>query len=196
MNSQLIRLVFTGFLKNRRKTKDRKKKSKDGDPDNEQKDIGSDGEERGRSETPTPEHNEEEGVRNPPRDANDPWADFNQPPKKSFYSSSDSDSDDEEVKKIRVSIRPVAPGASGRSATSASVDELQRAVVGLDLNASTLPVSFLVYGQNGSNAHSTVQTKGRSKSVMKDRIMKEAIGTGSQTLKLKVDVVCLFEKKH
>ena len=51
MNSQLIRLVFTGFLKNRRKTKDRKKKSKDGDPDNEHKDIGSDGEERGGSET-------------------------------------------------------------------------------------------------------------------------------------------------
>ena len=197
MNSQLIRLVFTGFLKNRRKTKDRKKKSKDGDPDNEHKDIGSDGEERGRSETPTPEHNEEEGVRNPPRDANDPWADFNQPPKKSFYSSSDSDSDDEEVKKIRVNIRPVAQGASGRSATSASVDELQRAVVGLDLNASTLPVSGLTlkYSHYGSNVNST-QTKGRSKSVMKDRIMKEAMGTGSQTLKLKVDFVCLFEKKH
>ena len=140
MNSNLIRLVFTGFLKNRRKTKERKKsvKSKDGDPENEHKDIGSDGEERGRSETPTPENNEEEAGQ--PR-ASDPWADFNQPPKKSFYSSSDSDSDDEEVKKIRVNIRPVAVGAgAGRSATSASVDELQRAVVGLDLNAATLPV--------------------------------------------------------
>ena len=113
-------------------------KSKDGDPENEHKDIGSDGEERGRSETPTPENNEEEAGQ--PR-ASDPWADFNQPPKKSFYSSSDSDSEDEEVKKIRVNIRPVAVGAgAGRSATSASVDELQRAVVGLDLNAATLPV--------------------------------------------------------
>jgi len=153
----------SGFLKNRRK-KDRKKSSKaKDDPENENKDIGSDGEERGRSETPTPEHNDDEGYKNPPppSEANDPWADFNQSNKKSFYSSSDSDTDDEEVKKIKINIRPVAAGPA-RAATSASVDELQKAVGGIDLNAATLP------------------TKGRSKSAM-----REAITSGSQTLRLK-----------
>ena len=132
-------LFIAGFLKNRRKKESRKKsvKSKD-DPEAENKDIGSDGEERGRSETPTPENNDDEGFRPQP---SDPWADFNQSNKKSFYSSSDSDSDDEEVKKIRINIKPVEAGSS-RSATSASVDELQRAALGLDLNASTLPVSL------------------------------------------------------
>merc|ERR1719318_1502988 len=130
----------SGFLKNRRK-KDRKKSSKaKDDTENENKDIGSDGEERGRSETPTPEHNDDEGYKNPPpsSEANDPWADFNQSNKKSFYSSSDSDTDDEEVKKIKINIRPVAAGPA-RAATSASVDELQKAVGGIDLNAATLP---------------------------------------------------------
>ena len=151
--------IFPGFLKNRKK-KDRKKsiKSKDSleaERETEQKDIGSDGEERGRSETPTPDQNDDEGFRNsrgshqhqPPssssnnNNSNDPWADFNQPEKKSFYSSSDSDSDDEEVKKIRVNIRPIeAVAGAARSATSASVDELQRAVGGIDLNVATLPV--------------------------------------------------------
>jgi hypothetical protein len=153
----------SGFLKNRRK-KDRKKstKAKD-DVENENKDIGSDGEERGRSETPTPEHNDDDGYKNPPppSEGSDPWADFNQANKKSFYSSSDSDTDDEEVKKIKINIRPVAAGPA-RAATSASVDELQKAVGGIDLNAATLP------------------TKGRSKSAM-----REAIGSGSQTLRLK-----------
>jgi len=153
----------SGFLKNRRK-KDRKKstKTKD-DTENENKDIGSDGEERGRSETPTPEHNDDDGYKNPPppSEASDPWADFNQSNKKSFYSSSDSDTDDEEVKKIKINIRPVAAGPA-RAATSASVDELQKAVGGIDLNAATLP------------------TKGRSKSAM-----REAITSGSQTLRLK-----------
>ena len=140
MNSQLIKLVFTGFLKNRKK-KDRKKsiKTKD-DPENEHKDIGSDGEERGRSETPTPENNDDEGYSKPPHgDSNDPWADFNQK-QKSFYSSSDSDSDDEEVKKIRINIRPVAAGEGNGRSTSASVDVLKSAIEGLDINAATLPV--------------------------------------------------------
>ena len=76
----------------------------------------------------------------PPR-TTDPWADFNQENKKSFYSSSDSDSDDEEVKKIKINIRPVSEGERTRAATSASVDELQRAVGGIDLSVATLPVS-------------------------------------------------------
>ena len=137
--------LFVGFLKNRRK-KDRKKssKSKD-DTENESKDIGSDGEERGRSETPTPEHNDDEHFKNPPpSEGNDPWADFNQANKKSFYSSSDSDSDDEEVKRIKINIRPVASGPA-RAATSASVDELQKAVGGIDLNVATLPVSICLF---------------------------------------------------
>ena len=140
-------ILIAGFLKNRRKKDSRKKsvKAKD-DNEGEAKDIGSDGEERGRSETPTPENNDEDGgYKHQPSSshlANDPWADFNQPAKKSFYSSSDSDSDDDEVKKIRINIRPVETGAGGgRSGTSASVDELQKAVVGLDLNVATLPVS-------------------------------------------------------
>ena len=137
----LMITLSVGFLKNRRK-KDRKKSKAKDDTENDNKNIGSDGEERGRSETPTPEHNNhKEGFKNPqPRpEANDPWADFNQSNKKSFYSSSDSDTDDEEVKKIKINIRPVAAGAA-RAATSASVDELQRAVGGIDLSAATLPV--------------------------------------------------------
>lgn len=147
MNSHLIKLVFTGFLKNRRKKDSRKKSKAKDDTENENKEIGSDGEERGRSETPTPEHNDDDSYKNAPRvDANDPWADFNQPAKKNFYSSSDSDSDDDEVKKIRINIKPVAVGTGAeRSKTSASVDELQRAVIGLDLNASTLPVCISFY---------------------------------------------------
>jgi len=155
----------TGFLKNRRK-KDRKKssKSKD-DTENESKDIGSDGEERGRSETPTPEHNDDEHFKNPPpSEGNDPWADFNQANKKSFYSSSDSDSDDEEVKRIKINIRPVASGPA-RAATSASVDELQKAVGGIDLNVATLPKrqtpSSEVEASGVKRSQSTVQmTKG------------------------------------
>ena len=150
MGLLLINCLFPGFLKNRRK-KDRKKSNKSKDElETEPKDIGSDGEERGRSETPTPEQNEEEGFRNPPSSSNnnasDPWADFNQPEKKSFYSSSDSDSDDEEVKKIRINIKPIeVGGGTARSATSASVDELQRAVGGIDLNVATLPVRFSLF---------------------------------------------------
>lgn len=155
----------TGFLKNRRK-KDRKKSSKaKDDTENESKDIGSDGEERGRSETPTPEHNDDEHFKNPPpSEGNDPWADFNQANKKSFYSSSDSDSDDEEVKRIKINIRPVASGPA-RAATSASVDELQKAVGGIDLNVATLPKrqtpSSEVEPSGVKRSQSTVQmTKG------------------------------------
>jgi hypothetical protein len=48
-------LLFSGFLKGRKK-KERSKKGKGKeDGEAEGKDIGSDGEERGRSETPTPD---------------------------------------------------------------------------------------------------------------------------------------------
>jgi len=143
-----------GFLKGRKKKESKKRKPKDED-ENEAKEMGSDGEDRRRSETPTPEtpiqqQVEDGGYSEPPAPAvaTDPWADLQQQPvKKSFYSSSDSDSDDE-IKKIKVKIRPV--NSSTRSATSASVDELQKAITGIDLTMATLP------------------TKGRSKSVMKE----------------------------
>lgn len=131
-----------GFLKSRKK-KERSKKGKskeEGGTETENKEIGSDGEERRRSETPTPDQTED-GYSEPPPDraniATDPWADFQQPTnKRASYSSSDSDSDDE-IKKIKVKIRPA--NSSGRSATSASVDELQKAIGSIDLTMSTLP---------------------------------------------------------
>jgi len=66
----------------------------------------------------------------------DPWADFNRPAK-NFYSSSD-ESDDDTKRKIKVEIKPVTAAANGSSGasgavSSASVDELQRAVGGLEL---------------------------------------------------------------
>merc|ERR1719447_1529146 len=149
--------ALSGFLKkpiSNRKAK--KKKSKGGKEEGEEgKEMGSDGEER-RSETPTPEHGDlmedsSTGAggsyrETPPNislpgPASDPWADFNQPTsRKNFYSSSDSDSDDDEVKKTNkwkgITIRPATAGPSANS--SASVDELQRVVGGLDISA-TLP---------------------------------------------------------
>ncbi len=67
----------------------------------------------------------------------DPWADFNHPTK-SFYSSSDESDDDTTKKKIRVEIKPVVPNGSGGAdgsspAISASLNELERAVGGLEI---------------------------------------------------------------
>lgn len=59
----------------------------------------------------------------------DPWADFNQP-SKSFYSSSD-ESDDETKRKIKINIKPI--NGEGDKRKSATVDELQKAVGGLEL---------------------------------------------------------------
>ena len=97
------------------------------------------------------------------------------------------------MKKIKINIRPVAAGPA-RAATSASVDELQKAVGGIDLNAATLPVSENLFVDFPSNRGGELsfndiihlpmicQTKGRSKSAM-----REAITSGSQTLRLKVE---------
>lgn len=77
--------LCTGFLRRRNK----KKKREDEDS---QKEIGSEGEEMTRkSQTPTPDVDEEGYSRQPSsstHDGSDPWADFNQPNKK-FDSSSD-----------------------------------------------------------------------------------------------------------
>jgi len=132
--SQGAKKEGTGFLKNRRK-KDRKKSTKSKTEDDRSDDDR-------RSETPTPDQMDEDSSKqnrlSAAETATDPWADFNQPTKKSFYSSSDSDSEDESViKKINVKIKDIneVKGA----ATSASVDEIHTALKGIELNVSTLP---------------------------------------------------------
>merc|ERR1719391_759984 len=176
--SLAVKKESVGFLKkpiSNRKAK--KKKSKGGKEDGEEsKEMGSDGEER-RSETPTPEHGELEdssGVgaggsyrETPPSislpgPASDPWADFNQPAsRKNFYSSSDSDSDDDEVKKTNkwkgITIKPATAGPSANS--SASVDELQRVVGGLDISATLpkRPTPSAELNNDGQRSQSTQQ---------------------------------------
>ena len=83
---------MTGFLRrNRRKDKKKKNAEKDQDGGESVKDIGSDGEDVRKSETPTPEVDDEGYSKQPPHPGasgtNDPWSDFNQ--SKAFDSSSD-----------------------------------------------------------------------------------------------------------
>ena len=54
------------------------------------------------------------------------WTDFNQQEQKSFSSDNDSDDEDEEINKICFQIKPI-------SATTVSVEELQRAAASLHL---------------------------------------------------------------
>jgi len=123
----------TGFLRRKdKKRRDKKKKSsgKDEDGGESVKDIGSDGEDVRKSETPTPEVDDEGYSKQPPASstsANDPWSDFNQT--KTFDSSSDDSDDDTSKRKIKVSIKPV----SNTDVISASVDELRSAVGVLEL---------------------------------------------------------------
>jgi len=121
----------TGFLRrNRRKDKKKKSTGKDEDGGESVKDIGSDGEDVRKSETPTPEVDDEGYSKQPPASsasANDPWSDFNQT--KTFDSSSDDSDDDTSKRKIKVSIKPV----SNTDVISASVDELRSAVGVLEL---------------------------------------------------------------
>ncbi len=125
--------MLLGFLR-RNKRKEKKKKSsagKEEDGSESVKDMGSDGEENRKSETPTPEV-DEEGYSKPPRQSTsnqDPWADFNQ--SKSFYSSSDDSDDETTRRKIKVEIKPVTSNGGGKSV--ASVDELRSVVTGLEL---------------------------------------------------------------
>ena len=92
---------LTGFLRrNRRKDKKKKSSNKDEDGTESVKDIGSDGEDVRKSETPTPEVDDEGYSKQPPAasaGASDPWADFNQ--SKTFDSSSD-DSGTDRVNKM------------------------------------------------------------------------------------------------
>ena len=113
----------------------------------EEKDIWSEEEERGWSdwsdwsEITTQDQNDDEGFRNPWGDhghqpsvsvnnkSDDPWGDFNQLEQTSFSSESDSDDEDDEIIKIRFKIKPI-------TATTASVEELQRAASSLNLHST------------------------------------------------------------
>ncbi|RZF42397.1 hypothetical protein LSTR_LSTR004205 [Laodelphax striatellus] len=123
------------FLKSRRRRKDKtSKKKKDGAPDNtSNKDDKSDNEEKedigNKSKTPTPDV-DEEGYCIRPKIEN--WEND----KLSFYSSSDTDSDDERERKIHVEIKPLSNGAGPMSA---SVDELRATVENLSLS----PIAIL-----------------------------------------------------
>lgn len=127
-----------GFLRSRReKRKEKKaKKKKDGTDITSSKEEKSDvkngsvdasredKEDNRKSETPTPEV-DEEGYCIKPKP--DPWEND----KGSFYSSSDTDSDDEREHKIHVEIKPLS---NGSAPMSASVDELRATVENLSLS--------------------------------------------------------------
>ncbi|XP_075219582.1 F-BAR domain only protein 2 isoform X2 [Lycorma delicatula] len=144
------------FLRSRReKRKERKaKKKKDGTPDNtSNKDEKSDAEDKEdnsrKSKTPTPDV-DEDGYSIRPKV--DPWEND----KGSFYSSSDTDSDDERERKIHVEIKPLS---NGSGPMSASVDELRATVENLSLSPVGVPP-----GRRGSTADTEHHMK-RSQSV-------------------------------
>ncbi|XP_046682070.1 F-BAR domain only protein 2-like isoform X2 [Homalodisca vitripennis] len=143
-----------GFLRSRReKRKEKKaKKKKDGSQDNtSNKDEKSDIEEKEdgqKSKTPTPEVDEEGYCIRPKLD---PW----DHEKGSFYSSSDTDSEDEREQKIHVEIKPLG---NGTGPISASVDELRATVENISLS----PLGTAT-GRRGSNAED--HTMKRSQSV-------------------------------
>ncbi|PNF33745.1 F-BAR domain only protein 2 [Cryptotermes secundus] len=143
-----------GFLRSRReKRKEKKaKKKKDGSDNTSSKEDKSDLEDKEdsrKSETPTPEVDEEGYCIRPKVDL---WEND----KGSFYSSSDTDSDDDREHKIHVEIKPLS---NGSAPMSASVDELRATVENLSLS----PVA-MVSGRRGSNAESDHHMK-RSQSV-------------------------------
>lgn len=87
-----------------------------------------------KSETPTPEVDEDGFCIRPKAD---PWEN-----EKGFYSSSDTDSEDERERKIRVEIKPLS---NGGAPMSASVDELRATVENLSLSpAPTVRCALLV----------------------------------------------------
>ncbi|XP_066602568.1 F-BAR domain only protein 2-like isoform X1 [Prorops nasuta] len=140
-----------GFLRSRReKRKEKKaKKKKDVTETNSNKEEKSDLEDKDdsrKSETPTPEVDEDGFCIRPKPD---PWEN-----EKGFYSSSDTDSEDERERKIHVEIKPLS---NGGAPMSASVDELRATVENLSLSA--VPA-----GRRGSNTDSDHHMK-RSQSV-------------------------------
>ncbi|CAG2053027.1 unnamed protein product [Timema podura] len=142
------------FLRSRRdKRKEKKsKKKKDGSDsmsNKEDKSDVDDKEERGKSDTPTPEV-DEEGYCIRPKVEN--WEND----KASFYSSSDTDSDDERERKIHVEIKPLS---NGSAPISASVDELRATVENISLSSV-----IMASGRRSSTADSDHHMK-RSQSV-------------------------------
>ncbi|XP_018043627.1 PREDICTED: F-BAR domain only protein 2 isoform X2 [Atta colombica] len=137
-----------GFLRSRReKRKEKKaKKKKDLMDTSSNKEEKEDKEDSRKSETPTPEVDEDGFCIRPKPD---PWEN-----EKGFYSSSDTDSEDERERKIRVEIKPLS---NGGAPMSASVDELRATVENLSLSPAPT-------GRRGSNTDSDHHMK-RSQSV-------------------------------
>ncbi|XP_050446228.1 F-BAR domain only protein 2 isoform X11 [Cataglyphis hispanica] len=137
-----------GFLRSRReKRKEKKaKKKKDLVETSSNKEEKEDKEDSRKSETPTPEVDEDGFCIRPKPD---PWEN-----EKGFYSSSDTDSEDERERKIRVEIKPLS---NGGAPMSASVDELRATVENLSLSPAPT-------GRRGSNTDSDHHMK-RSQSV-------------------------------
>ncbi|XP_076668824.1 F-BAR domain only protein 2 isoform X9 [Andrena cerasifolii] len=140
-----------GFLRSRREKRKEKKAKKKKDivetsSNKEEKSDLEDKEDSRKSETPTPEVDEDGFCIRPKAD---PWEN-----EKGFYSSSDTDSEDERERKIRVEIKPLS---NGGAPMSASVDELRATVENLSLSPAPT-------GRRGSNTDSDHHMK-RSQSV-------------------------------
>ncbi|XP_063980405.1 F-BAR domain only protein 2 isoform X2 [Diachasmimorpha longicaudata] len=136
------------FLRSRReKRKEKKaKKKKDSVDTSSNKEEKEEKDESRKSETPTPEVDEDGFCIRPKPD---PWEN-----EKGFYSSSDTESEDERERKIRVEIKPLS---NGGAPMSASVDELRATVENLSLSPAPT-------GRRGSNTDSDHLMK-RSQSV-------------------------------
>ncbi|XP_076658993.1 F-BAR domain only protein 2 isoform X1 [Halictus rubicundus] len=139
------------FLRSRREKRKGKKAKKKKDvvetsSNKEEKSDLDDKEDSRKSETPTPEVDEDGFCIRP---KSDPWEN-----EKGFYSSSDTDSEDERERKIRVEIKPLS---NGGAPMSASVDELRATVENLSLSPAPT-------GRRGSNTDSDHHMK-RSQSV-------------------------------
>ncbi|XP_078047990.1 F-BAR domain only protein 2 isoform X1 [Augochlora pura] len=139
------------FLRSRREKRKGKKAKKKKDAvetssNKEEKSDLEDKEDSRKSETPTPEVDEDGFCIRP---KSDPWEN-----EKAFYSSSDTDSEDERERKIRVEIKPLS---NGGAPMSASVDELRATVENLSLSPAPT-------GRRGSNTDSDHHMK-RSQSV-------------------------------
>ncbi|XP_020706803.2 F-BAR domain only protein 2 isoform X2 [Athalia rosae] len=141
------------FLRSRReKKKERKekkaKKKKDTVETSSNREEKEEKDDSRKTGTPTPEVDEDGFCIKPKVD---PWEN-----ERGFYSSSDTESEDERERKIRVEIKPLS---NGGAPMSASVDELRATVENLSLS----PVGTIM-GRRGSNAETDHHMK-RSQSV-------------------------------
>ncbi|KAK9298238.1 hypothetical protein QLX08_008385 [Tetragonisca angustula] len=131
------------FLRSRREKRKEKKAKKKKDivetsSNKEEKSDLEDKDDSRKSETPTPEVDEDGFCIRPKAE---PWEN-----EKGFYSSSDTDSEDERERKIRVEIKPLS---NGGAPMSASVDELRATVENLSLS----PAPTGRRGSNNSDHH-------------------------------------------